>query len=202
MSAIEVFGDIVCPFTYVGLRRFFAERSKAGSTRRLRVRAWPLEWVNGRPLAPAHVAHEIEALRASVAPGLFRGFDASTFPDTSIPALGLAAAAYAVDDVAGEAVSLAIREALFERGVDISDDAALREIAHEHQIEMPSPSEAEAAVRADFEAGKQRGVKGSPHFFDRDHDWFCPTLLIESEGEHFDVYLRPEANDFFTMVLR
>lgn len=201
MSGIEIFGDVVCPFTYVGLHRLFAERSKTGSTRRVRVRAWPLEWVNGTPLAPAHVAHEIEALRASVAPGLFRGFDPSNFPQTSIPALGLAAAAYAVDDLAGEAVSLAIREAVFERGVDISDLDALGEIACAHHVELPSPNEAAALVRAEFEDGKRRGVKGSPHFFDRDHDWFCPTLHIESDGEHFDVSVPPDADDFFAMVL-
>ena len=54
---------------------------------------------------------EIDALRATVAPDLFAGFDPKTFPRTSIPAFGLAAAAYRVDDATGEAVSFALRNA-------------------------------------------------------------------------------------------
>src|SRR5690242_4749328 len=114
----------------------------------MRVRAWPLEWVNGAPLDPDLAAMEIRALRERVAPDLFAGFDATTFPRTSIPAFGLAAAAYTVDDPTGEMVSLALREALFEHGDDISDDSVLRAIGQPFGIEPLDRFIAESAVRA------------------------------------------------------
>ena len=80
MSRIEVFADIMCPFTHVGLRRLVETRAAAGKSTALRVRAWPLEWINGAPLAADLVGREIEALRTSVAPELFAGFDADTLP--------------------------------------------------------------------------------------------------------------------------
>src|SRR5689334_9906602 len=119
---------MACPFTHVSLRRVVAERTARGSSRMLRVRAWPLQMVNGAPLDPGLVADEVAALRDTVASGLFAGFDRALVPKSSVLAFGLAAAAYAVDDVHGEAVSLAMRDALFEEGRDIADPAVLREI--------------------------------------------------------------------------
>ena len=80
MSRVEVFADIVCPFTHVGLRRLSEARRGRETSPVVRVRAWPLEWLNGAPLDPDIVAREIDALRAQVAPDLFAGFDAATFP--------------------------------------------------------------------------------------------------------------------------
>ena len=95
---IEVYAEVGCPFTHVGLHRLLQQRDARGSDVRVRVRAWPLEWVNNRPLDPGFVAREVDALRETVAPDLFYGFDPATFPATSIPAFGLAAAAYSLDD--------------------------------------------------------------------------------------------------------
>src|SRR5262245_18171405 len=45
---IEVFADVVCPFTHVGLRRLVGYRERAQREDvAIRVRAWPLELVNG-----------------------------------------------------------------------------------------------------------------------------------------------------------
>jgi hypothetical protein len=53
VSIIEVFADAGCPFTHVGLRRLVEHRDHAGRDDVvLRVRAWPLELVNGHPLDP------------------------------------------------------------------------------------------------------------------------------------------------------
>lgn len=65
---IEVFADVVCPFTHVGLRRLVERRHELGSSAVLRVRAWPLELVNGEPLAADVVAEEVRELREQVAP--------------------------------------------------------------------------------------------------------------------------------------
>ena len=64
----------------------------------MRVRAWPLEWINGAPLSSDLVRREAAALRASVSSELFKEFDGTTYPFTSIPAFGLVAAGYAIDD--------------------------------------------------------------------------------------------------------
>jgi hypothetical protein len=46
-------------------------------------------------------------------------------------------------------------------------------------VQPLSLEDATAAVDADWQAGRTRGVKGSPHFFVGDRDWFSPSLAIE-----------------------
>ncbi|MGZ4803623.1 MAG: DsbA family oxidoreductase, partial [Acidimicrobiia bacterium] len=89
MSMIEVFADISCPFTHVGLRRLIERRDQIGSTAVVHVKAWPLELVNGEPLSGPLVAEKVVALRSQVAPDLFLGFDAERFPSTTLPAMAL-----------------------------------------------------------------------------------------------------------------
>ncbi|MCC6183750.1 MAG: disulfide bond formation protein DsbA, partial [Microthrixaceae bacterium] len=61
MRTIEVFADVTCPFTHVGLRRMVAARQAQGRDDVvLRVRSWPLEVVNGAPLDAAFVAEEVD----------------------------------------------------------------------------------------------------------------------------------------------
>ena len=86
-TVIEVFADVGCPFTHVGLRRMVDRRDELGRTDVvLRVRAWPLEHVNHTPLDPAFIAEEVAAIRVQVAPDLFTGFVPGAFPATSLPA--------------------------------------------------------------------------------------------------------------------
>ena len=87
---VDVWADVVCPFTHVGLVRLTQRRDAAGTDTRFRAHAWPLEWVNGRPLDPTFVAEEIAALRDQVAPELFAGFAVAAFPATSVPEIGRA----------------------------------------------------------------------------------------------------------------
>jgi predicted DsbA family dithiol-disulfide isomerase len=186
-SRIEVFADIVCPFTHVALRRLAETRRSLNASTRLRIRAWPLELVNGAPVAYDVARAEADALREAVSPDLFAGLHEATWPRTSIPAFGLVAAAYNVDDHVGEAVSLALRDALFEHGLDVADAEVLRTIGARYDVEPVDAHTAEAAVRADLERGKARAVQGSPHFFVGDRDWFCPSLDIHHVGDHVDV---------------
>jgi hypothetical protein len=114
---------------------------------------------------------------------LFRGFDQSRFPATTLPALALAAAAYSQSDSAGEAVSFALREALFERGVDISSADVLVSMAIMFNIPAPADDALDTVV-ADWHEGQARGVKGSPHFFCDGHgDVFCPSLEISRDAD-------------------
>jgi predicted DsbA family dithiol-disulfide isomerase len=196
MKALQVFGDVLCPFTHVGLCRLRAAREERGaSTIVLHVRAWPLEWVNGRPLAADFVAHEVAALREQVAPDLFRGFDANRFPKTSIPALGLAAAAYRLGTDPGERVSFALRRALFEKGLDVSDDGVLAAVAAREGVSMPDPDLAWRLVEEDYAAGRALGVEGSPYFVLPDGaGLFCPTLDIRKDGDQLHVTEDVEAS--------
>lgn len=180
---IEVFAEIACPFTHLSLRRIVARRRDLGRTDPvLRVRPWPLELVNGEPLDADHVAKEVRALREQIAPDLFAGFDAASFPATSMPAFRLAEAASAVDARTGEAVNLALREALFEQGRDVSDPAVLAEVAAAHGLEVPGDGLDDVVRQAQAE-GKARGVEGSPHFFVAGTSVFCPLLDIRRDDE-------------------
>jgi predicted DsbA family dithiol-disulfide isomerase len=183
VTAIDVFADIWCPFAHVGIRSVVRRRAELGRNDVVvRVRAWPLELVNGRPLDPRATAEHVDTLRAQVAADLFTHFDPGRFPKTSLPALALAAAAYRRDDITGEAVSLALRDALFEEGRDISDPEVLAEVAGAHGLGPPTPDD-DHEVRREWQEGTLRGVKGSPHFFCGEVEAFCPSLDIAKDGD-------------------
>ena len=196
MSVVEVFADVACPFTHVGLRRIVAARRARGVGRvRLRCQAWPLEWVNGEPLDPGVVAHEIAALREQVAPELFAAFDPARFPSTSIPALALASAGYGVSIERGEMVSLLLRDELFEQGHDLTDPAVLDRVAERAALARPDAQAGEELVRAEYTSGRARGVIGSPHFFTgAGSGVFCPSLRITKVGEAFRIEEDVEAS--------
>jgi 2-hydroxychromene-2-carboxylate isomerase len=190
MSHIEVFAEIVCPFTHVALRRLIQARSSARADVPVRIRAWPLELVNNAPQDADVLAREIEALRADIAPELFKGFDHARVPRTSFPAFGLAAVAYEHGgDALGERVSLALRDAVFEDGLDVGDPEVVAVIAERFGIEPPPPGYSDVSVRADWHSGVQRHVQGSPHFFVGDRDWFCPGLVIHHQSDEYDVHV-------------
>ena len=199
LSLIEVFADVCCPFTHVGLRRMVARRKvlsaeyeTAGLS--LYVRAWPLELVNGAPLDADFIAEEVVALREQVAPDLFAGFDKSAFPATALPALSLAADAYGCSIDVGERVSLALRDELFEHGHDIADLQVLAAIADAHGVRI---SDDRRSIKADWDEGRARGVVGSPHFFAPGIDAFCPVLDITRVDGHLRIAADPDALESF-----
>lgn len=188
-SAIEVFADIVCPFTHVGLRRLVERRAELGREDvRFRVRAWPLEIVNGRPMDAEEVATKAADLRRQVAPDLFGSYDPASFPATSLPALALTNAAYRQGIEAGEAVALRLRALTFDEGVDVSRPDVLARVAAQAGLAVTPGPEDEGAVLADLEEGRRRGVVGSPHFFTPDGGGlFCPSLDIAHREGHYAV---------------
>ena len=192
---VDVWADVACPFTHVGLVRLTERRDAAGSTTRFRAHAWPLEWVNGAPLDPQFVADEIAALREQVAPDLFTGFDPDAFPGTSVPALALTAAAYARGVEVGERTALAVRHALFERGLDVSEPEVLATLADDLGLgDLAADTD---AVRAEYDTGRERGVVGSPYFVLRDEGFFCPSLEISHGDDGFVVDFDIAAFDDF-----
>lgn len=196
-TVIEVFADVACPFTHVGLRRFVDARSaRHRDDVELRVRAWPLEVVNGAPLDPQFIAEEIDEIRGQVAPSVFAGFDPDRFPASSFPALALADSAYRVSPALGEAMSLALRDELFEHGQDIADADVLDRLASRFGVSRPRDER--APVLADHAEGLRRGVIGSPHFFTPAGGYFCPALDVgrDSRG-HLRISADPEGFDAF-----
>jgi len=179
MKVVEVFADVRCPFAHVGIRRLV---ERGGPDVILRVRAWPLELVNQAPLDGSLIAEEVEELRAQVAPELFFGFDPAHWPSSSLPALGLVAAAYARHLWLGQRVSLAVRDALFEHGRDIAQPDVLDQIAGREGVSWPV--DARQAVLDDWEEGRRRAVIGSPHFFVDGRGFFCPALDIRRHDGH------------------
>jgi predicted DsbA family dithiol-disulfide isomerase len=178
-TTVEVFADITCPFTHVGLKRVVEHVQESEHPIAVVVRAWPLEWVNGNGLDAAGVQAKADALRRQLGVDDFAGLRADRWPTTTIPALELAAGAYAVDDATGLAVSLALRNALFEHGRDISDANVLAEIAEQHGITAADSS----VVRSDYEDGRARGVSGSPHFWVGEENFFCPALDLGRDAD-------------------
>ena len=183
MNTVEVFADVLCPFTHVGLHTLIDRRAERGLAEpTLRIRVWPLQLINGKPLDPDHIAAEITALRGSVRPDLFRGFSVETFPKTSMTAFALAAAADQTGDaVVSETVGMALRDAVFEQGLDIGRPEVVAEIAARFGLHPLDADATDAAVRADWNEGRGRGVVGSPHFFTGAASWFCPGLAISRD---------------------
>lgn len=179
-TPVEVYADISCPFTHVGLLLIKKRLDELGRSDQLLVRAWPLEWVNGEPLAADAVEVKVAALREQVGTHFFTGFRPDRFPTTTIPALNLAAAAYDIDTDTGLAVSMELRHALFELGLDVSDPDVLADVARRHELD-PVPTEAVERVRRDYAEGQARGVKGSPNFFTAEEEFFCPALDIDHD---------------------
>ena len=203
MNTVEVFADVLCPFTHVGLHTLIDRRAERGLAEPTpRIRAWPLQLINGKPLDPDHIAAEITALRGSVRPDLFRGFSVETFPKTSMTAFALAAAADQTGDaVVSETVGMALRDAVFEQGLDIGRPEVVAEIAARFGLHPLDADATDAAVRADWNEGRGRGVVGSPHFFTGAASWFCPGLAISRyDVGNFIVAWKQGSNNFFYSV--
>jgi len=182
MQTIEVYADITCPFTHVGLKRVMQHVGEMSEPAEVIVRAWPLEWVNDSPLDVDAVFVKAAALTAQLGIDDFSGLRADAWPSSTIPALNLAASAYDQDAATGLAVSLELRATVFEQGEDVGDTDVLARIANAHDLPTPS-SEPSAAIRADYDGGLERGVKGSPHFFVAADDFFCPALDLGHDAD-------------------
>lgn len=196
MPRIEVFADITCPFTHVGLTRVADQLAALGADAELIVRAWPLEWVNGEVFTADAVAAKITVLSEQLGVEAFAGFDPDTWPRTSIPALGLCAEAARAGAAAGLAMALDVRAALFERGADITDERVLATLADRHGLASPSLGDADDPhpdVVADYTEGRRRGVRGSPDFWVGETEYFCPALdLSHDESGHLVAHFDPD----------
>lgn len=189
-----MFADIWCPFTHVGLRLVDEQlRQRGREDVIIRVRAWPLEWVNGRRMNPHKALEHVNELRLQVADDLFTGFDVSAFPTSTVPVLALVARAYGRDPGLGRALSFGARDWLFERGLDVSEPGVLADLADSFGVDLPEPDDY-ATVVSDWKEGRSRGVVGSPHFFCGKLDVFCPSLNIAKDPDTQSPTIRTNLN--------
>jgi hypothetical protein len=193
-SIVEVFADVWCPFTHVGLRMFLDHRREMDRPDvKLRIRAWPLEIINGAPLSADFIAEEVDEIRQQVETDLFAGFSREAFPNTTLPALVLAHRGYQRDLDTGERVSLELRDLLFEEGVDISRPDVMEATAARRGLDAPREPIDPTPALDDHAEGMERGVIGSPHFFTPSGDFFCPSLDIRRDARgHLRITAEPE----------
>ena len=85
MQTVEVYADITCPFAHVGLKRVVQYVSEMSEPAEVVVRAWPLEWVNGAPLAIDAVLVKAAALTDQLGVDDFVGLRADAWPTSTIP---------------------------------------------------------------------------------------------------------------------
>lgn len=164
-------------YAHVGLRATRRERERRGrGDIALWERPWPLQWVNVSPLDAYLTAQHVGELREQVSPDRFAGFAEATFPTTRLPALSLAFAAYEEDTASREAVSWALRDALFESALDISEPDVLFVVAQ--RFDLRPGADHTSAIESEWRLGQLRGFNGSPHFFCGDSDAFYPSLDI------------------------
>jgi predicted DsbA family dithiol-disulfide isomerase len=183
VQVIEVFADIWCPFTHIGLKLVAGQLRKRGRQDvTIWVRSWPLEWVNGQPMDPSATLDHINEIRVQVSTEVFVGFQASRFPHSTIPVLALVAHAYRADRELGQVLSLEVRDRLFERGLDVSDRDTLVAMAKSFGLDPPDPDDYGTVV-SDWKEGRRRGVAGSPHFFCAGMSVFCPSLDISESAQ-------------------
>jgi predicted DsbA family dithiol-disulfide isomerase len=201
MTTIEVYADITCPFAHVGLKRVAEHVRAMSAPAAVMIRAWPLEWVNGAPLAVDAVLVKAAALTDQLGINDFAGLRADRWPTSTIPALDLIASAYERDASTGLAMGLELRAALFERGEDVGDLDVLSKIAADHGLAAPT-AETSARVQADFDHGRAIGVKGSPHYFVEADDFFCPALDLghDPDGHLTARYDAHMLDEFFARI--
>lgn len=193
---IEIFADMLCPFAHVGVHKVIEARlDRGGASPKLWIRAWPLEIIDDAPTDVTVIADEVAALRSTVAPELFTGFDAATFPSTGLGAFAVAAAAYRQDAITGEAVSIDLRSRLWEHGEDIADADVLAAVIDRYDIEVTDADR--ASVESDHAEGVERGVVGSPYFFAGGRGFFCPAFTVSRDDAGFHVAADPERFDAF-----
>ncbi|HEY5662403.1 MAG TPA: DsbA family protein [Ilumatobacter sp.] len=191
VTTVQVWADVTCPFTHVGLKRVVHHIAELDHPVTVHVRAWPLEWVNGAGLEIGAVELKAKALTEQLGVDDFAGLRHDHWPTSTLSALALAAEAYRRDMATGLSVSLELRMALFEHGIDVGDPDVLAQIAANRGLPPPGPV-ASAAVQADYDAGRRRGVTGSPHFFVGEDDFFCPALDL-GHDEHGNLTARFDA---------
>ncbi len=184
-GTVQVWSDLLCPFAYVGLLRFYRTRTKLGLDDAVRVehRSFPLELFNG-PHPRRGTDTEAVGLGRIEPEAQFRVWTGpdDQYPNTVLLAAEAVIAAGAQSHPAGEALDLALRKAFWTHSRSISHRAVILEVAAEAvPVSAADPTGAgpvdvarlaaalddgrhRADLMADFAVAQTDAITGSPTF--------------------------------------
>jgi predicted DsbA family dithiol-disulfide isomerase len=173
---VTIWSDVHCPWATTAIHRLRRARERDGLDVEFRLRAWPLELVNGEVDGRDALLLEVGVL-STYEPEIFSAYQNDAWPSTFLPAHELVAAARRVHGPrTAEDVDYALRLSFFRDSVDISLRPGL-ERALQLAAGFGSDLDAQAVlaewdcggpradVLADFRESKDAGVQGSPHVF-------------------------------------
>jgi predicted DsbA family dithiol-disulfide isomerase len=177
-GTVQVWSDLLCPFAYVGLLRFYRARARLGFDDVVRVehRSFPLELFNG-PHPRRGTDTEAVGVGQIEPEAQFRIWTApdDQYPHTVLLAAEAVIAARAQDAAAAEAFDLALRRAFWTESRSISHRKVILEIAEEIGLvdvkelaETLDTGRYRAALMADFAVAQTDAIAASPTFRFRD----------------------------------
>jgi predicted DsbA family dithiol-disulfide isomerase len=173
-GTVQVWSDLLCPFAYVGLLRFYRSRTKLGldDTVRVEHRSFPLELFDG-PHPRRGTDTEAVGLGRIEPEAQFRIWTEpdDRYPHTVLLAAEAVIAAGAQSHAAGEALDLALRKAFWTHSRSISHRAVILEVAAEAgPVDVALLATAlddgrhRADLMADFAVAQTDAITGSPTF--------------------------------------
>jgi predicted DsbA family dithiol-disulfide isomerase len=173
-GTVQVWSDLLCPFAYVGLLRFYRTRTKLGLADAVRVEhhSFPLELFDG-PHPRRGTDTEAVGLGRIEPEAQFRIWTEpdDRYPHTVLLAAEAVIAAGAQSRVAGETLDLALRKAFWTHSRSISHRAVILEVAAEAgPVDVTRLAAAlddgrhRADLMADFAVARTDAIKGSPTF--------------------------------------
>jgi predicted DsbA family dithiol-disulfide isomerase len=139
-------GEYYCPWTYIAVVRLRRVMPSLADRLTLRLRAYPLELIDGFA-APRDVLAQEWWLAAIQEPhAAFAAHSGADWPTTTMPAFEAAWCAARQGDEVGADFDLRVRRAFFAEGRDIGSREVMREIAGEAGLDR-------AAFERDFASG-------------------------------------------------
>jgi predicted DsbA family dithiol-disulfide isomerase len=186
---IEIFADIVCPWCYIGERRFEQARTRLAGEVELRVMYRPFQLDAGAPAVAAPLQEylhkrygfaaasmQAQAGNAAASAGITVNWDRALAVNTKTAHRLMRLARLEYDDVIQRALLEELFAAHFTNGVDIADHGELARIAEKcglnaervrSYLEM---NEGAAELEREFAEAHQLGIQGVPAFvIDRMH---------------------------------
>lgn len=169
LAELWSWGEYYCPWTYVATVRLQAVAPEYRGRVRLRLRAFPLELIDGTS-APRDILEQEWWLAALQEPAAsFAPYRSDDWPTTTLPAFEAAWCASQQGDDAFTEFDRRLRRAFFAESRNIGRRETMLEIAAEAGLDMPrfgrafAGEDARAAVLAEARIGRERyRVEGTP----------------------------------------
>ncbi len=166
---IWLWGEYYCPWTYIAVVRLREVMPSLGGRATLRLRAYPLELIDGFA-APRDVLAQEWWLAAIQEPrAAFAAHSGDNWPTTTLPAFEAAWCVARQGDEALASFDLRVRRAFFAEGRDIGSRGVMQEIAREAGLDRDrfdrdyaSGAAAPAVVEEARLGREQFRVRGTP----------------------------------------